>query len=156
LFADRPREATVLRLALFKMVPHKPKLFLFAALLGGCAAGGTVCSEDPSICDGTYNRTALDLRDTGLSGSLPTQLGKLTMLEKMYLPENKLSGYLPSQLGRLTALTDLSSWGNSLSGSLPTQLGLLTALQTILGLGTNELSGTLPTQLAALTNLFNM
>ena len=41
------------------MGPNKPKLLLFAALLGGCAAGGTVCSEDPSICDGTYNRTAL-------------------------------------------------------------------------------------------------
>merc|ERR1740133_939752 len=130
---------------------------------------GTICPVLPSVCDGTYNGTELNLGDSNfsnseggwflptLSGFLPTQLGALTTLTTLNLAGTELSGNLPTQLGTLTALTYQNFANNILSGSLPTQLGALTALtyQSFENtyLSGNNLGGSLPTQLGALTAL---
>merc|ERR1740133_640767 len=134
---------------------------------------GTICPVLPSVCDGTYNGTELNLGDSNfsnseggwflptLSGFLPTQLGALTTLTTLNVDGFsqtfcgggcQLSGSLPTQLGALTALTYQSFENTYLSGSLPTQLGALTTL-TYQNLDFNFLSGSLPTQLGALTAL---
>ena len=50
-----------------------------------------------------------------LNGTIPTQLGKLTLLEIMDLSKNRLKGSIPSQLGELEYLTRLNLDHNDLS-----------------------------------------
>ena len=96
--------------------------------------------------------THLALRNNGLSGSLPSQLGQLDSLQVLSLDRNSISGSLPSSLGNLSNLTRLAMNRNSLSGSIPSQLGSLSNL-SIIGLARNNLSGGLPTSLGNLNGL---
>ncbi|CAB9521076.1 LRR receptor-like serine threonine-protein kinase [Seminavis robusta] len=107
----------------------------------------------------------LDLHNNSLTGSLATEMARLTGLEVLDISFNKISGPIPSELGQLlTTLTkynatlddyveketsliqtlDLSN--NQLSGWLPSELGLLTSLET-LDLSFNSLTGTIPSEL---------
>ncbi len=55
---------------------------------------------------GTPERVArLNIRDSGLGGSVPAALGRLTNLTYLNLRSNGLSGSLPTELGDLTNLT---------------------------------------------------
>ena len=83
---------------------------------------------------------ALDLSENELSGSIPSELGKLTELKELHLEENELSGSIPPELGKLTELKELHLEENELSGSIPPELGRLTELKE-LHLEENELSG---------------
>ena len=48
-----------------------------------------------------------------------------------YLPNTRISGTLPTELGRLTELTALGAYELSLSGTVPTQRGRLFALRQL-------------------------
>jgi hypothetical protein len=108
----------------------------------------TLDETGPALCDGTHAGTeltessrglhgtlptslgtaelhVLDLATNRISGTLPTEIGRLTHLKKLLLHDNLMSGTLPSELGQLTALTHLYVQGNLFSGSLPSELGLL-------------------------------
>lgn len=63
------------------------------------------------------------LRNISLVGTLPSELGLLSYLSDLRLPDNSISGFLPTQLGRLAlAKLDLSS--NRISGTMDGVLGL--------------------------------
>ena len=96
--------------------------------------------------------TSLGLGSSGLSGSIPPELGRLTSLTELYLYDNQLSGSIPPELGRLTSLTWLYLSDSGLSGSIPPELGRLTSL-TWLDLNGNDLSGSIPPELGRLTSL---
>ena len=87
-----------------------------------------------------------------MSGEIPTELGRLANLERLWLHHNKLSGTIPAELGRLTNLWDLYLDHNELSGTIPAERGDLTNLW-YLYLDENELSGEIPAELGRLTNL---
>ncbi|CAB9497232.1 LRR receptor-like serine threonine-protein kinase [Seminavis robusta] len=112
----------------------------------------------------------LDLHNNSLTGSLSTEMARLTGLEVLDISFNKISGPIPSEFGQLmTTLTkynatldviyvdeketpliqtlDLSN--NQLSGWLPSELGLLTSLET-LDLSVNSLTGSIPSELGNL------
>ena len=116
------------------------------------------------------------LTDKSLTGTIPSELAKLTGLQSLHLYENQLTGSIPTEFGSLTALTDLRLYANRLSGGIPTELGSLTNLVALhlddnqltgpipselgslaklrdLFLGDNQLTGGIPTQLGALSNL---
>jgi hypothetical protein len=95
------------------------------------------------------------LSTTWLRGSLPTELGKLTMLQSLVLNENRLAGSLPSQLMRLTNLVELAMHENVLVGPLPSAIGNLRALERI-DLTGNSLTGSLPISLGMLTRLLSV
>ena len=94
----------------------------------------------------------LDLSDNRLSGPIPPELGNLINLDFMYLSSNQLSGEIPPELGNLASLTALFLSDNRLSGTIPPELGNLTNLEG-LSLWGNELSGSIPSELTNLTNL---
>ena len=94
----------------------------------------------------------LDLRDNGLNGEIPPELGNLTNLRELRLRENQLRGAIPPELGKLDNLEVLSLVLNSLSGTIPKELGNLTGLKE-LRIGGNELSGDIPATLTNLTGL---
>ena len=95
---------------------------------------------------------SLALSENGLNGSIPSELGNLSNLERLYLGGNQLTGPIPSSLGNLTNLTWLSLDGNQLTGSVPSSLGNLVNL-TELYLHSNQLSGTLPQSFTSITTL---
>ncbi|WCJ33106.1 Leucine-rich repeat receptor-like protein kinase family protein [Euphorbia peplus] len=85
----------------------------------------------------------LDLSDSGLIGTIPSEIGMLLNLQYLYLASNSLTGELPLELGNLTQLLWLDVSLNHLSGSIPPALRNLTYLQT-LSLSSNSFSGKIP------------
>ena len=103
--------------------------------------------------DGTPQRvTEVDLNDSGLTGEIPTELGRLSKMKLLVLSRNRLTGPVPAWLGDLTDLEDLSLWGNRLSGPIPTSLGNLSNLEELY-LSQNQLTGSIPPSLGDLANL---
>ena len=96
--------------------------------------------------------THLDLSQNGLTGEIPSGLGSLTNLDRLYLHRNQLTREIPPELGSLTNLTVLDLDDNDLTGTIPTQLGDLINLEE-LHLTQNQLAGEIPTELARLTSL---
>ena len=94
----------------------------------------------------------LDLRENGLKGAMPPELGNLAALTRLYLSDNELSGEIPRELGNLAGLQWLALNVNGLSGELPRELGNLAALQWLV-LSANQLSGELPRELGRLSSL---
>ena len=105
----------------------------------------------PEIGD-LSNLTSLNLAENSLSGSIPSELGKLSKLERLFLGENRLAGSIPPQLGSLASLETLWLASNDLSGELPPELGELRQLRS-LWVASNDLSGSIPSALGTLERL---
>jgi Leucine-rich repeat (LRR) protein len=98
------------------------------------------------------NTDSLNLSNSGLTGSIPPEIGNLTNLTQLYLFDNQLTGEIPPEIGNLTNLTYLRLSSNQLTGSIPSETENLTNL-TDLDLGSNQLTGELPPEIGNLTNL---
>ena len=119
---------------------------------GGWLTGAPLSEWDGVGTDASGRVVALTLRDNGLTGSIPAELGQLPELRNLDLYYNTLSGSIPPELGDLDRLEQLDLSRNELSGSLPIELGKLSELQ-ILDLRSNELSGPIPAELGDLDRL---
>ena len=96
----------------------------------------TDCWEvEPSLCDGLtevelwgewYDIATTDsllLRNQGLTGSIPPEIGCLTNLTYLKIAHNQqLTGEIPSEIGNLTNLTWLSLYENQLTGEIPPEI----------------------------------
>ena len=54
-----------------------------------------------------------------LTGSIPAEIGNLSNLERLGLPNNQLTGGIPAELGRLSNLRSLYIGPNQLTGEIP-------------------------------------
>ena len=109
--------------------------------------------EIPTELGSLPNLTRLFLGFNQLTGGIPADLGNLASLERLYLGGNGIGGRIPAELGNLTNLTEL--WlgdGLSISGEIPSELSRLTQLE-VLDLGDGEMSGAIPTWLGDLADL---
>ena len=119
----------------------------------------------------------IDLRDNGLTGSIPADVEKFEDLVGLYLGGNKITGSIPAEIGRLSRLEylDLGSneltgpipplgsfrllsirlLDNQLAGPIPPEIGRLSRLQ-YLGLGGNALTGSIPSELGDLGRLVSL
>mgnify|MGYP003875276449 CR=1 FL=1 len=88
--------------------------------------------------------------DRPSSLGIPTELGMLSKLDRLYLQDNKLSGAIPSEIGLLSNLQDLFLFNNRLTGSIPSEFGRLTNLRR-LRLGNNTLTSSIPTEMGLLS-----
>ena len=96
--------------------------------------------------------TVLRLREQGLNGTIPSELGNLTHLQDLSLPDNQLRGTIPAELGNFTELKVMWLSGNQLTGAIPPALGNLSKLET-LALHNNQLTGAIPPELGNIPEL---
>jgi subtilisin-like proprotein convertase family protein len=118
-------------------------------------------TEDWYGVDLSGNRViSIDWEDTtassnGMRGSLPSELGNLSELQRLDMSgvlRSGIIGQIPPELGQLKNLEYLNLYGNSLSGKIPPELGQLENLEH-LNLGLNPLEGSIPSELGDLTEL---
>ena len=109
----------------------------------------------PSELGSLSNLTRLYLNINRLTGQIPKELGRLTNLERLWLDINRLDGAIPPELGNLSNLKELWLDTNQLDGAIPPELGNLSNL-TILWLNKNRLTGAIPPELGRLTNLTHL
>lgn len=102
----------------------------------------------PSVLGNLSSLTKLWLARNELSGELPGDLGRLTRLQTIQLSENQLTGTIPASIFNLSSLVFLSLTRNRLSGGLPAGIGFsLSNLQSLF-LGMNALGGPIPSSLS--------
>ncbi|CAN0825814.1 Receptor kinase-like protein Xa21, partial [Linum grandiflorum] len=126
------------------------------------------CNWPGITCGRKHPRVpVLDLRSSGLSGSISPAIGNLSFLRKIYLQNNSLTGRIPPEIGRLSRLEFITLRNNSLSGEIlpgvfncsnlvfftfagnllsgkiPDEIGSLSKLKRI-GLDNNSLTGSIP------------
>ncbi len=96
--------------------------------------------------------TDLVLRNNGLVGEIPPEIGQMANLAHLLLYKNQLSGGIPAELADLTNLAVLDLVDNDLAGDIPPELGELTQLED-LNLGLNRLSGEIPPEIGNISSL---
>lgn len=102
-------------------------------------------------------RVDLDGGPSGfLTGTIPSELGRLNLIESFSALGNQLSGTLPVEIGNWSLVRGIDLSWNKLAGSLPPSLGSMIWL-TELNLEMNDFSGSLPgADLGRLSNLFKL
>jgi hypothetical protein len=119
----------------------------------GWLTSNTPCNDWFGVSNCSYGHVVvLDLRNNGLSGSLPASIANLSELVALNLSLNQLVGSIPATLGTITSLQILELGWNQLSGEIPPQLGDLSSLKK-LRLSVNPLTGSIPPAFGALSNL---
>ena len=109
------------------------------ALAGDC----TDCPQLTYFVSTTTGRVVkLVLMRRGLNGHIPAAIGRLEMLEELWLYTNELSGTIPAEMGDLSSLTWLFVSSNNLSGQIPENLNNLTLDR--LWLHDNDFTGCVP------------
>ena len=111
--------------------------------------------EIPTELGSLSNLTRLYLHRNQLTGEIPTELANLSNLTHLYLNGNQLTGEIPAELGNLSNLTRLYLYENQLTGEIPAELGNLSNL-THLILNGNQLTGEIPVELGNLSNLTHL
>ncbi|KAL3810573.1 hypothetical protein ACHAXA_002437 [Cyclostephanos tholiformis] len=86
-----------------------------------------VCNMTGITCDAHGRVTSISLKNRGLVGHIPGEVGALTFLESMDVSDNRLMGHIPSDL-RWTSITQLDVSGNRMRGLIPPLLCLVEEL----------------------------
>jgi Leucine-rich repeat (LRR) protein len=120
----------------------------------GCSSGTGLTGPLPTELGRLSQLTALDLSWNQLS-TTPSEIGLLTNLLSLNLEINALAGTIPVEIARLSKLTSLSVSSNLLSSSMPTELGLLIKLE-YLRLQSNSLTGPIPTELGQMSGIMSL
>ncbi|XP_024179799.1 probable LRR receptor-like serine/threonine-protein kinase At3g47570 [Rosa chinensis] len=94
----------------------------------------------------------MDIQNNSFQGTLPDELTRLRRLKFINLGYNKFMGVIPSWFGSLSKLQGFMLFGNQFASSIPTAIFNLSALQ-IFNLSHNQLSGRIPREIRNLTTL---
>ncbi len=123
--------------------------------------GGMMTGSIPSELGNLTNLERLVILSDSLTGSIPTELGNLKKLETLQLNIGSVTGSIPAELGKLKKLETLRLSVRNLTGPIPPELGGLTNLETFVisrfGLsGKTALTGSIPAELGNLSNLLQL
>uniref|UniRef100_A0A7S0RG98 Leucine-rich repeat-containing N-terminal plant-type domain-containing protein n=1 Tax=Pyramimonas obovata TaxID=1411642 RepID=A0A7S0RG98_9CHLO len=104
------------------------------------------CEANPEGC------TLLEVYNRVVKGTIPTEIGLFTNLERLSLYNAQVNGTIPSEIGNLQKLTIFNVHNNYLNGRIPTEMGNMTSLVHLFAYS-NFLSGNLPEELGNLHDL---
>lgn len=96
-----------------------------------------------SLASGMDQLARVNFTEIGLTGTLPSDWGRLPNLKSMRLFRNNLTGPLPADWHTLTQIEEIQLGRNQLNGTLPLEWGELSTIK-VLDLSWNSLSGNLP------------
>ena len=128
-----------------------PSLAILLLLLP-LGSAWTICSYDPTFCNGAFTGKGISFTYLDISGTIPTQLGLLSSLRDIRVDNNHLSGTLPAMWAKSTLAQNLRTLihqNNQISGTLPPEWSGFRSIDRI-ALSENRLSGTLPAEWGAL------
>ncbi|KAL3921778.1 MAG: hypothetical protein SGILL_002567 [Bacillariaceae sp.] len=97
---------------------------LFSLWLESSGITGTIPNDIGSLS----KLASLSLTDSGLTGTIPESMGQLTGLRRLWLYGNKLHGEIPQSMGNLPLLELAEFHNNTLWGPMPA--GICTAVET--------------------------
>ncbi|KAJ3696723.1 hypothetical protein LUZ61_000428 [Rhynchospora tenuis] len=100
-----------------------------------------------SIANLSTSLFKLALSGNPISGSIPTNLGRLTNLNTLLLDHMLLNGTIPKEIGNLFKLELLVLSNNMISGPIPHTFANLTKLEQLI-LNNNALQGNIPLELS--------
>ncbi|CAL5411937.1 unnamed protein product [Camellia sinensis] len=106
----------------------------------------------PTTTGKLHNLHRLDL-GVNYFTQLPSSIGNLTLLNTLYLVQNKIHGSIPSSLGNCKNLLDLNLAHNNFHGSIPPEIMSLSSISISFNLSYNVLTGSLPLEVGPLKNL---
>mmetsp|Transcript_29366 Transcript_29366/g.32510 ORF Transcript_29366/g.32510 Transcript_29366/m.32510 type:complete len:729 (+) Transcript_29366:372-2558(+) len=107
---------------------------------------GINCNDDNIV-------QAISFDNAGLQGTLPNEIGSLTMMENLIIKNHPLLvGNISSGIGKLKLLVQLGLYNNGLTGGIPVELYLATNLRYI-NLQNNHLEGKLAVTIEQMRNL---
>ncbi|KAG0475284.1 hypothetical protein HPP92_014970 [Vanilla planifolia] len=109
----------------------------------------------PACITSLSSLRVLDLIGNRLTGSLPSNLGKLYHLAILNVADNQITGPIPESLTQMGSLMHLNLANNQLSGSIPSDFGNLKMLSRAL-LGRNRLSGVIPSSIGQMNRLADL
>ncbi|KAL7557919.1 hypothetical protein ACA910_022529 [Epithemia clementina (nom. ined.)] len=79
----------------------------------------------PSTLTAITTLRSLSLSNCGLTGSLPSELGRMSnTMKQMWLHNNKFTGTIPTDLGNLVNMERLFLHGNDFTGTMPSSICL--------------------------------
>ena len=96
------------------------------------SSGQSYCAFHGVTCDVMEQITEIDLSQTNLRGTIPSEVGLLSSLTDLNLENNSITGTIPSEIGLLLSLRDIDLDNNSVTGSIPSEIGLLSLLILII------------------------
>lgn len=91
----------------------------------------------------SHNIQELWLDGNPISGPIPSQIGKMSVLESLSIAGAQLTGTLPAEMGHLSSLRRVWLSNNQLSGTIPNELKKLSALE-LFKIEMNDLTGEIP------------
>jgi hypothetical protein len=92
---------------------------IFALWLDGNTVQGSIPT---SIGENHPDLASLSITNTTLGGPIPTEMGLLSNLQRLWLYENALTGQVPTEIGALSKLEVFEVYDNNLVGQMPSQL----------------------------------
>ncbi|CAI9787446.1 unnamed protein product [Fraxinus pennsylvanica] len=113
---------------------------------------GQIYGQIPTGIGNMSSMLTLVLSGNNLTRNIPSEIGYLKQLQRLYLSNNKLEGHIPVELCNLVDLGDMILSENNLSGFVPKCIGNLSRLQKLM-LGYNRLTSSLPLGLWEVKNL---
>jgi Leucine-rich repeat (LRR) protein len=116
---------------------------------------GTIPSELALLSNSLFHVALSSNGDLSLTGSIPSELGLLTLLETINLSDNQLTDSLPTEIGNWRKVRIVDFRGNQFRGSVPATIGNWTKL-TLLNLENNKLDGSLPTTIESWSSLLGL
>lgn len=81
--------------------------------VSGMDLNNTIYGVTTATIDGELRVTWLDLYDSNLAGTLPSEIGNLTACEYLNVKKNQFTGQIPSEIGNMSAMKYLTLCGRT-------------------------------------------